>query len=511
MITTTSLLLAVTVSATSSIELWEFTADWCGGCRQMQPIVERLHQEGVPVRVINVDDQPELARRFSVHSIPCFVVVSDGRALERIEGPVSYDRLVHLLHRAPTASAAAAAPPVIRGQSQGGFARQPRGRDPSALAGRGGLPSPSRATAGYDLPRPQLSPLPTAPGHASAAVLNAVVENNSQPSRVAVGSPTQRALAATVRIRIEDQRGQSVGTGTIIDVHQNEALVLTCGHIFRDSAGQGKIFCDFFFPGASAKVPAKLISYNLRRDVGLISAPVNVPVTPTKVGGAGYRPDVNDNVFSLGCNRGADPTINSNRILAVNRYHGPANLVVGGRPVDGRSGGGLFSQDGALIGVCNAADQECDEGLYAALGPIHAELDSVGLGFVYRGEQKPLARALSQAAAPAAGRVLPRAAPAPTSPAAAQGAVPVANIGTRETEVICIVRSRSQPDGAGQAFVLEHPSSELLSQLTLELNKRGPHVTTDWNGGNGSVTPQAVQPGRNPAGAWRHDPATYPR
>ena len=77
----------------------------------------------------------------------------------------------------------------------------------------------------------------------------------------------------------------------------------------------------------------------------------------------------------------------------MNRYHGPANLVVSRRPVDGRSGGGLFNKRGVLIGVCNAADNVDDEGLYAALGPIHAEFDAAGLGFIYRQQQPAIARA----------------------------------------------------------------------------------------------------------------------
>ncbi len=166
-------------------------------------------------------------------------------------------------------------------------------------------------------------------------------------------------------------------------MHQEEALVLTCGHIFRAANGAGRIVCDFFVEGA-APAEGKLICYDIRRDVGLVSVRPSVTIAPIHVGGNGQQPQRSEDVFSVGCNHGESPTVNRNRIIAVNRYHGPANFVVGGRPVDGRSGGGLFATDGTLIGVCNAADQAEDEGLYAALGPIHAELDRAGLAFIYQ-------------------------------------------------------------------------------------------------------------------------------
>ena len=56
----------------------------------------------------------------------------------------------------------------------------------------------------------------------------------------------QQALEATVRLRVVDATGVSHGTGTIIDVHGDEALVLTCGHIFRESQGRGEIFVELF-------------------------------------------------------------------------------------------------------------------------------------------------------------------------------------------------------------------------------------------------------------------------
>lgn len=59
----------------------DFFADWCGPCRMLAPVMETLSEEfGDKARFvkINVDDNPELARRFSIMSIPCVMVFKNG-------------------------------------------------------------------------------------------------------------------------------------------------------------------------------------------------------------------------------------------------------------------------------------------------------------------------------------------------------------------------------------------------------------------------------------------------
>jgi Trypsin-like peptidase domain len=307
----------------------------------------------------------------------------------------------------------------------------------------------------------------------------------------------KKALEATVRIRVQDDRGESFGTGTIIDRHDNEVLVLTCGHIFRESAEHGKILCDLFTAEGPQGVPAKIISYDLRRDVGLISLRPGVPVEPANVGGGGHQAREGSFVFTVGCSKGADPTLMRNRVVAINRYHGPANLVVGGCPVDGRSGGGLFSEAGVLIGVCNAADQPNNEGLYAALGPVHTVLDEAGLGFIYRREiplvasSKTDSHPRTESPTEASRELQPiktmqqETVPPPSSaaPNLAIDPEPMNQVqkdqGLRNSpaELICILKGGS-PQEPDKVFVIEQPSSELLGSLSSELAKRGPHRQT---------------------------------
>ena len=69
--------------------LVDFWAPWCGPCRMIGPVVEELAEQAgdkASVCKVNVDDEPELARRFKVVSIPCVIVFRDGEESERIVG-----------------------------------------------------------------------------------------------------------------------------------------------------------------------------------------------------------------------------------------------------------------------------------------------------------------------------------------------------------------------------------------------------------------------------------------
>ena len=53
-------------AAAEETVLLDFTASWCGPCRQMLPVVDRLAAEGVPVRKVDIDQEPQLAQRFGM-------------------------------------------------------------------------------------------------------------------------------------------------------------------------------------------------------------------------------------------------------------------------------------------------------------------------------------------------------------------------------------------------------------------------------------------------------------
>ena len=86
--------------------LVDFWAPWCGPCRLQLPIVEEISRgEAGRARVVkvNVDEQPELAERFRIASIPTLLVFSNGQVRERFVGVQSAATLRAALRAAATA------------------------------------------------------------------------------------------------------------------------------------------------------------------------------------------------------------------------------------------------------------------------------------------------------------------------------------------------------------------------------------------------------------------------
>jgi thioredoxin 1 len=69
--------------------LVDFWAPWCGPCRMIGPVIEELAEEyagKAKICKVNVDEEPELARRFKIVSIPCVIVFKEGDDAERLVG-----------------------------------------------------------------------------------------------------------------------------------------------------------------------------------------------------------------------------------------------------------------------------------------------------------------------------------------------------------------------------------------------------------------------------------------
>lgn len=68
--------------------LLDFYADWCGPCRMVLPLVDQIAQENPQYLVckINVDEEPELAEKFGVMSIPALFVIKDGKVVNQASG-----------------------------------------------------------------------------------------------------------------------------------------------------------------------------------------------------------------------------------------------------------------------------------------------------------------------------------------------------------------------------------------------------------------------------------------
>ena len=197
-----------------------------------------------------------------------------------------------------------------------------------------------------------------------------------------------------------------------------------------------------------------------------------------------YPIEKGDQIFSIGCDHGESPTIRRSRVKNQARYDGVNKYEIYGRPVSGRSGGGMFTAGGQLVGVCNAAVVDADEGVYVALDTIHWQFKQANLAHLFdhaagsaNKTREPVVEALT-AVGPrprsAASRLsdvpvrqnltdpFPRSTTTGNEVDATNVVHPVTS--DSETELILVLRNKDS-QGTTQSWTVDNPSTALIQQL----------------------------------------------
>lgn len=81
------------------VVLVDFYADWCGPCKMLSPIVEKVAEENSDIKVvkINVDNAQDLAMKYQVMSIPTLVVIKNGKEINRHVGLIDKEEIIGLI------------------------------------------------------------------------------------------------------------------------------------------------------------------------------------------------------------------------------------------------------------------------------------------------------------------------------------------------------------------------------------------------------------------------------
>lgn len=330
----------------------DFTASWCGPCRQMRPAVEQLVQDGYPIKAVDVDQSPKLAAKYRVSGVPAFIVIdpSSGRELARSEGAQPAANLVSLFNEARA-----------KVRSEG-------------------------------------------PAEASE---EASAEEEERPRRKAAASPNPKPWETVVRIKVHGKGSIGFGSGTIVQSTPEESIILTCAHIFKmDGRKQAapaqfplKITIDLFDGNRSGPkmnqvhytnetFEGEALDYDFGRDVGLIRIRPGRRLPYARVVPTHWKAEGRMGMITVGCSEGHDATawdtlITNPAMKGLNGNGAYEAIECNVAPKQGRSGGGLFTSDGYVAGVCDFAEPRGNHGLYASPQSIYSILDRNDLMALY--------------------------------------------------------------------------------------------------------------------------------
>ena len=365
--------------------LLDFHSNSCGPCIQMRPAIQLLIQKDYPVQSVDIEQSPDLAERYHISGVPTFIVVdAAGRTLARSSGaqPAAQLAKMYLAAKAKSKARAKASTPAAEPEPE----PEPEPRDGDDVRDRDRDIQPGR---GDDADADRKADEP-----ADAAVAERAPRVQSNPKPWETG----------VRIKVHGQGSIGFGSGTIIHSTAEESIILTCAHIFKlEGQKQAtparfprRISVDLFDGNlvgstvhyAEESYEGKAIDYDFTRDVGLIRIRPGRKLPASRVVPKWWKPEPRMRMTTVGCSEGHDATA-WNTVIVSASMHGLLDnpqyeaIECVTAPKQGRSGGGLYTSDGYVAGVCDFAEPRGNHGLYATPTSIYHILDKNDLMVCY--------------------------------------------------------------------------------------------------------------------------------
>ena len=285
------------VDTSSGAVLLNFHAKWCGPCREVRPAVEQLIRDGYPIKRIDIDEEPDLQRKYRVEGVPCFVVVDRaGHELGRISGRRSPRDLARFYET----HAAQARPPKDTGSHVGSHGDRGSGEDDE---------SDERQPDDQNSNKRKVS-----------------ARRDVEADQTAPAFANPRPWETVVRIRVIGSRSTGFGSGTIISSTEKETLILTCAHIFKIDGRKPvapkdfprQIMIDLFDGKLRGTDPAQVrftesvkgaaVDYDFTLDVGLIRMRPGRVLPASRVVPESWNLQSRMKVLTVGCSEGRDAT-----------------------------------------------------------------------------------------------------------------------------------------------------------------------------------------------------------